>query len=58
MKLTKEEIMNDVDHDKVTLAFGLFVINASAIDEIIVKDEPMLLSFELRTFLARINHNL
>ena len=27
MKLTKENIMNEVDHDKVSLAFGLFVIS-------------------------------
>tara|TARA_S200000501_G_scaffold252946_1_gene237050 strand:+ start:17719 stop:18060 length:342 start_codon:yes stop_codon:yes gene_type:complete len=34
MKLTKEEIMNDVDHDKVTLAFGLFVIGRQSEDKI------------------------
>ncbi len=27
MKITKEEIMNDVDHEKVSLAFGLFVLS-------------------------------
>ena len=27
MKLNKEEIMNDIDHEKVSQAFGLFVIS-------------------------------
>ena len=34
MKLTKEEIMNDVDHEKVTLAFGLFVIGKQSEEKI------------------------
>ena len=32
--LTKEEIMNDVDHDKVTMAFGLFVIGKQSEEKI------------------------
>ena len=32
--LTKEEIMNDVDHEKVTLAFGLFVIGRQSEEKI------------------------
>ena len=32
--LTKEEIMNDVDHEKVTLAFGLFVIGRQSEEKV------------------------
>ena len=27
MNLTKEELMNDIDHEKVSLSFGLFVLS-------------------------------
>ena len=35
MKLTKESVMNEVDHDKVSLAFGLYVISQISEDKLV-----------------------
>jgi len=35
MKLTSENVMNEVDHDKVSLAFGLFIISKMSDEKLI-----------------------